>query len=56
MQWNRKIANVPWAMGRIALEEEHDFMMSKGVVEHSIETEIEDALIFGEMRKYFQIE
>lgn len=42
-------------MGHIASEEEHDFMVSEGVVEHSIDTEVEDALIFGDMMKYFGV-
>jgi hypothetical protein len=42
-------------MGHIASEEEYDFMVSKGAVEYSLETEIEDAMIFGEMMKRFQI-
>jgi hypothetical protein len=41
------------ALGHIASEEEHDFMIRKGAVEHSLDIEIKDALIFGEMIKYF---
>jgi hypothetical protein len=44
------------AMGHITSEEQHDFMVSTGAVEHSIDTEIEDALIFGDMLKYFGID
>ena len=44
------------AMGHIASEEEHDFMISKGAIEHSLDTEIEDALIFGDMLKYFGVD
>jgi hypothetical protein len=43
------------SLGHIASEEEHDFMVSEGAIEHSIETETEDALIFGDMMKYFGI-
>ncbi|MGO9378031.1 MAG: hypothetical protein ACLP29_05700 [Dissulfurispiraceae bacterium] len=39
--------------GHIGTEEQFDFMVSKGAIEHNIDTEIEDALIFGEMMKYF---
>lgn len=41
------------AMGHIASEEEHTFMVEKGMVERTIESEVEDALLFGEIRKYF---
>ena len=44
------------AMGHITSEEEHDFMISKGAIEHSLDTEIEDALILGDMMKYFGID
>jgi hypothetical protein len=39
--------------GHIGTEEQFDFMVSKGAIAHNIDTEIEDALIFGEMLKYF---
>lgn len=42
-------------LGHIFSEKEHRFWVKKGAVEHSIETEIEDALIFGEMIKYLGI-
>jgi hypothetical protein len=38
--------------GHICSEEEYEFMVSKGAIEHSMETEVEDALILGEMMKY----
>lgn len=41
--------------GHILTEEQHNCMISSGAVEHSIETEVEDALIFGDMMKYFGI-
>jgi len=39
--------------GHIASEEEHDFMVEKGMVERTVETEISDALIFDEIKKHF---
>lgn len=42
-------------MGHICSEEIHKFLVEKGMVEHSIETEVEDALIFGEMTKFFKM-
>jgi hypothetical protein len=42
-------------MRHITPDEEYDFLTRNGAVEHSIDTEIEDALIFGTMMKYFQI-
>jgi len=41
--------------GHIGSEEDFDFLVSKGAVEHSLDTEIEDAMIFGDMKKYFGI-
>lgn len=43
------------SLGHIFSEEQHKFWVEKGVVEHSVETEIEDAFIFGEMIKYLDI-
>ena len=43
------------AMGHITSEEQHDFMVSTGAIPHSIDTEVEDALIFGDMMKFFGI-
>jgi hypothetical protein len=40
----------------ISTEEEHEFLVRHGAVERSIDTEIEDALIFGDMMKYFGID
>ena len=42
-------------MRHITSDEEYDFLTRNRAVEHSIDTEIEDALIFGAMMKYFQI-
>ena len=42
-------------MGHITSEEQHEFMVSTGAVPHSIETEVQDALILGDMMKYFGI-
>ncbi len=42
-------------MAQIASDEEYEFLVSRGIVEHSLDTELEDALIFGDMMKYFQI-
>jgi hypothetical protein len=39
--------------GHIGTEEQFTFMVSKGAIKHDLDTEIEDALIFGEMLKYF---
>ena len=36
-------------------EEDHNLMISAGAVEHSLDTEIQDAFIFGEMLKHFDI-
>jgi hypothetical protein len=41
--------------GHVATDEQYEFMVSKGAIEHSIETEVQDALILGDMLKYFQI-
>lgn len=41
------------AMAQIASDEEYEFLISRGFVEHSLDAEIEDALIFGDMWKYF---
>jgi hypothetical protein len=41
--------------GHIGTEEQFNFMVSKRAIEHNIYTEIEDALIFGEMLKYFGV-
>ncbi len=43
------------ALGHICSEEQHAFFIENKVVERSIDTEIEDALIFGEMTKYFEL-
>ncbi len=43
------------AMAQIASDEEYEFLASRGFVEHSLNTELEDALIFGDMMKYFGI-
>ena len=41
------------ALGHVATEKEHKIFIEKGVVKHSLETEINDALILGDMMKYF---
>ncbi|MEA1965611.1 MAG: hypothetical protein U9O41_10890 [Candidatus Aerophobetes bacterium] len=41
------------ALGHILTEEQHNIFIEKEVVEHSLDTEIDDTLIFGEMMKYF---
>ena len=41
------------ALGHICSEDDHNFFIENGAVEHSIDTEVEDALTFGEMMKYF---
>jgi hypothetical protein len=41
--------------GHVLSDEQYEYMVRKGLIEHSIETEVEDALIFGEMMKYFGI-
>ena len=40
------------AFGHTTSEEEHKFLVEKEAIEHSLETEVEDALIYGEMRDY----
>lgn len=42
------------ALGHVCSEEEHDYLIEKKAVGHSIDTEVEDALIFGDMTTYFQ--
>lgn len=42
-------------MAQIASDEEYEFLVGRGIVEHSLDTEIEDALIFGDMMKYFGV-
>jgi hypothetical protein len=42
-------------LGHTVTEEVHDLFIQQGAVEHSIETEVEDALILGDMIKYFQV-
>lgn len=41
--------------GHISTDKQFEFLVSKGAVEHSLDTEIEDALIFGDMLKYFNM-
>jgi len=38
--------------GNIRTDEDYDFLLSKGAVDHSIGTEVRDALILGDMMKY----
>ena len=40
-------------LGHTVSDEQYYFLISNGSVEHSLDTEIEDALIFGDMLKYF---
>ena len=42
-------------LGHTVTEEVHDLFIQHGAVDHSIETEVEDALILGDMMKYFRI-
>jgi hypothetical protein len=35
--------------GHVGSDEQYEFMVSKGAINHSINTEVEDALIFGDM-------
>jgi hypothetical protein len=41
--------------GHVTSEKQFEFMVRKGAIKHSIETEVEDALIFGDMMKYFGV-
>jgi len=41
--------------GHIGTAEDYEFLVSKGAVEHSIDTEVRDALILGEMMKYLGV-
>ena len=41
------------ALGHVCSEDEHRFFIEKGAVEQSLDTEVEDALIFGEMERIF---
>jgi hypothetical protein len=41
--------------GHISTEEQHEFLVRHGAIEHSIDTEVEDALTLGDMMKYFGI-
>ena len=41
--------------GHIASEEDYDFLVSNGAVEHSIDTEVRDALILGDMMKHLGV-
>jgi len=42
-------------MAQIASDEEYEFLVGRGIVEHSLDTELEDALIFGDMMRYFEV-
>lgn len=39
-----------------ASDEEYRYLVSRGIVHNSLDTEIRDALVFGDMMKYFAIE
>lgn len=41
--------------GHVSTEEQYEFMVSKGAIPQSIETEVQDALILGDMMKYFGV-
>jgi hypothetical protein len=41
--------------GHIGTDEDYEFLVSKGAIEHSIDSEVEDALIFGNMMNYFGV-
>jgi hypothetical protein len=43
-------------IGHTCSEKDHEFLVKQGAIEHSLETEIEDALIFGDMVKYLGIQ
>lgn len=43
------------ALGHVLSEDGHRLFVEQEVVEHSIDTEIEDALIMGEMKNYLKI-
>jgi hypothetical protein len=43
------------AHGHVSTEEQHECMVNRGAIEYSIEQEVEDALRFGDMLKYFGI-
>jgi hypothetical protein len=42
--------------GHVASDEQYEFLVEQGAIENSIETEVEDALILGDMLKYFGID
>jgi hypothetical protein len=41
--------------GHIGTDEDYEFLVSKGAIEHSIDSEVEDATIFGDMMNYFGV-
>jgi hypothetical protein len=41
--------------GHVSTEEQYSFMVMHGAIEHSIEIEVQDDLILGDMMKYFGI-
>jgi hypothetical protein len=43
------------ALGHVLTEDGHRLFVEKEVVEHTIDNEIEDALIMGEMKKYLKV-
>jgi len=43
------------ALGHVLNKDGHRLFVEKGAVEHTIDTEIEDALIMGEMKKYLKV-
>lgn len=43
-------------VGNIVDEKTHKLFIEKGAVEHSLDTEIDDTLILGEIYNYFGLE
>ena len=43
------------SLGHVLTEDEHKLFVEKEAAEHTIDTEIEDTLIIGEMKKYLKI-
>ena len=42
-------------LGHVLTEDEHELFVEQGVVDHTIDVEITDALIAGEMKRYLKI-
>ena len=41
--------------GHISTKKQYEFRISNGAIPHSIETEVQDALLLGDMMKYFGV-